>query len=288
MSRVGVGVPTRNRSALLRKALICLRDQTERDIEVLVLDNASTDDTPQAFQDVVGDDPRFRYRRQDSMVPMVKNFLDAFEGVSGDYFLWRADDDLSALNYIECLADQLDTDRHADLAVAPFKTWYAETDKTEVNELAGFPEGDAIDRAVFLLRCKQPTWFYGLWRRSALRTNLAPIGTRYPYTWGWDHVPMAPAKLAGRVTARRDTWFLQAYYGPGSYVLNTADRLAARTAYAAICDDLVAKMDISKDRLPEVRAALRYNVDRCIGPLRRLQRRLLKERVLAALGLKRQ
>lgn len=287
MSRVGVGVPTRNRSALLREALVCLKDQTERDIEVLVLDNGSTDDTAQVFQDVVGSDPRFRYRRQETLVPMLTNFLDALEGVSSDYFLWRADDDLSAPDYLERLADQLDAEPEADLAVSPLKTWYAGTGVTETTALPRFPPGDAIDRAIFLLRNAQPTWVYGLWRRSALQHNLARIQKSYPYVWAWDHLQMVPSALAGRVTAVGDTWFLQRYYGPGSYHLATSDRLAARAAYAAICAEVLAGMTIPKHRLPDLQRALKINVDVAVGRQGRLRRKLFKEKVLAAIGLKR-
>lgn len=287
MPRVGVGVPTRNRSELLGEALVCLRDQTERDFEVLVLDNASTDATPDVFRDIVGDDPRFRYRRQDDAVPALTNFHDALHGVSAEYFLWRADDDLSAQNYLERLADCLDANETADLAVSPLKRWLAETGETQTVPLPEFPAGDAVDRAVFLLRNKKPTWIYGLWRRSALLRNMERIGDRYPFAWASDHLQLMPSVLAGRVAAQHDTWFLQRILGPGFYQLDTSERLAARAAYAEICRDLLQDIDIPEHRLAEVHQALEFHLDARVGPLRRLKRRLIKERILAVLGLRR-
>ncbi len=47
--KVSVVVTTRNRSALLQQTLRCVHDQTWTDKEVIVVDEASTDDTPQVL-----------------------------------------------------------------------------------------------------------------------------------------------------------------------------------------------------------------------------------------------
>ena len=59
--RVTVGIPTWNRSALLREALDSVLAQTLRDLEVYVFDDGSSDDTAEV---VAGyDDPRVHYVR---------------------------------------------------------------------------------------------------------------------------------------------------------------------------------------------------------------------------------
>lgn len=287
MPRIGVAIPTKNRADLLRETLICLKDQTAAAFEVLVLDNDSTDATPQVFAETVGDDPRFRYSKQDSGVPMLRNFLDAMEAMPADYFMWRADDDLSAPNYIERLAQALDAAPEADLAISALRRWHTETDEVKLIPMPDFPAGDAIDRTVHLLRNKRPTWIYGLWRRPALVHNLARVGDRYPYAWAWDHLLMMPSVLAGRVTIAQDTWFVQRIMGRGAYELANRERLAARQLYARICADLLADIDVPPARLPALQAALEFHLDDRVGPLKKLRRRVLKERLLATLGLRR-
>jgi glycosyltransferase involved in cell wall biosynthesis len=62
-ARVGVILPTRNRAGSLRAALDSVLDQTWRDLEVLVVDDASTDATAECLAGVT--DPRVRVLRLD-------------------------------------------------------------------------------------------------------------------------------------------------------------------------------------------------------------------------------
>ena len=50
MAQVTVGVPVYNGADFLEKSLACLRDQTYRDIEVLIFDNCSEDATGEIAQ----------------------------------------------------------------------------------------------------------------------------------------------------------------------------------------------------------------------------------------------
>ncbi|MGH2404607.1 MAG: glycosyltransferase family 2 protein [bacterium] len=61
--RVSVVIPTRNRSALLRRAVTSVLSQTFGDFEVIVVDDASTDDGARRVPEM---DPRIRYIRHDA------------------------------------------------------------------------------------------------------------------------------------------------------------------------------------------------------------------------------
>src|SRR6187549_3849177 len=56
---VSVIIPTRNRSGMLREALMALAEQTlpASAFEVLVMDNCSTDETPQMMRDLAAELP---------------------------------------------------------------------------------------------------------------------------------------------------------------------------------------------------------------------------------------
>lgn len=88
---VSVCIPTRNRSHYLRRAISSVLDQTYRDIEVVVVDNASTDDTPH----VVGNlrDHRLRYYRNDRNLGMTRNWNRCLELARGRYVALLCDDD---------------------------------------------------------------------------------------------------------------------------------------------------------------------------------------------------
>jgi glycosyltransferase involved in cell wall biosynthesis len=93
---VSVLVTTYNRSALLRRALASVLKQDFDSFEVVVVDDNSTDDTPEVMRQY--GDPRIRYvRNAENMArksgdrSIFQHFVD--ELARGDFFLWLCDDD---------------------------------------------------------------------------------------------------------------------------------------------------------------------------------------------------
>ena len=55
MAKVTIAVPCHNEEEFLETTLRCLMAQTEREIEIIVCDNASTDRTPEIAEALAGD-----------------------------------------------------------------------------------------------------------------------------------------------------------------------------------------------------------------------------------------
>jgi glycosyltransferase involved in cell wall biosynthesis len=89
--RVTVGIPTYNRSGSLREALNSVLEQSLKDIEVIVLDNASTDDTSEMIASL--QDSRVHYIRQETNVGIQKNISKAFRVGSAPFVTVLPDDD---------------------------------------------------------------------------------------------------------------------------------------------------------------------------------------------------
>jgi glycosyltransferase involved in cell wall biosynthesis len=84
-------IPTRDRLELLRHTVESVRMQDYADWEIIVSDNASE-------QDVAGyvsclAEPRVRYSRTASLLPVTDNWNRALERSSGDYLIMLGDDD---------------------------------------------------------------------------------------------------------------------------------------------------------------------------------------------------
>jgi glycosyltransferase involved in cell wall biosynthesis len=90
--RITVGVPTRNRAGLLRRAVESVLSQEYLDVEVIVSDNASTDRTVECMEEV--GDPRLRLLRQHENVGMIANFNNCLQNATGEFFLMLSDDDV--------------------------------------------------------------------------------------------------------------------------------------------------------------------------------------------------
>lgn len=88
---ITVAIPTRNRAHLLRDALESLQAQSFTDFEVVVLDNASVDDTPEVVRSF---DDRFRLDRSPADIGFAANHLRAIDSGSGRYVTILQDDDL--------------------------------------------------------------------------------------------------------------------------------------------------------------------------------------------------
>jgi glycosyltransferase involved in cell wall biosynthesis len=102
-------MPVYNGERFLRESLNSLLAQTFRDFELIISDNASTDQTEQICREYAAKDPRIRYDRNETNLGASKNYNRVFELSTGEYFKWAAADDLCAPTMLEqcvCILDQ--------------------------------------------------------------------------------------------------------------------------------------------------------------------------------------
>jgi len=98
---VSIGMPVYNGERFLREALESLLNQTYRDFELIISDNASTDSTSAICAEYAARDPRIRYIRQSENIGASANFRFVFNESLGRYFMWAAHDDVRAPEFIE-------------------------------------------------------------------------------------------------------------------------------------------------------------------------------------------
>ncbi len=113
---VCVGLPVRNGGSLLAGALEGLIRQTDPNFEIVISDNASTDETERICSDFASLDARIKYFRQPTLVTALSNFRFVFDQCRSPYFMWASHDDRHSENYIETLRKCLD--EHPDAALA--------------------------------------------------------------------------------------------------------------------------------------------------------------------------
>jgi hypothetical protein len=100
---VSIIVPTRNRSAMLAQALRCALGQRSVGVEVIVVDEASNDDTPRMLASI--QDPRLRVLRHNipTGVSTARNL--GVEASQGEWLAFLDDDDLWAADKLACQLD---------------------------------------------------------------------------------------------------------------------------------------------------------------------------------------
>lgn len=114
---VSVGVPVRDGAPELEAALASVRGQSYENLEILVSDNRSSDDTAAICARHAEADPRIRVHRQPQQLTAGDNFRFVAERARGEYFMWAAHDDTHSRNYVAGLLAALE--RQPD-AVAAF------------------------------------------------------------------------------------------------------------------------------------------------------------------------
>jgi glycosyltransferase involved in cell wall biosynthesis len=114
--RVSIGVPVYNGQKYVRFTLESLLAQTFADIEIIVTDNCSTDNTPKIVDEYASRDPRVKYFRNPSNIGPALNYNRSVELASGQYFKWNPADDVCAPQFIEKCVQVLDSDASAVLA----------------------------------------------------------------------------------------------------------------------------------------------------------------------------
>ena len=89
---VTIAVPTFNRAGLLQACLARLLPQAEANTEILVSDNASSDETAALLAGIRHD--RFRVIRNATNLGLFGNLNACLAQATGEYILFLSDDDL--------------------------------------------------------------------------------------------------------------------------------------------------------------------------------------------------
>jgi glycosyltransferase involved in cell wall biosynthesis len=113
---VSIGLPVYNGAGYLRVAIESLLAQTFTDFELIICDNASTDQTQSICTAFAARDARVKYHRNPRNLGAAGNFNLAFRLARGEYFKWAAHDDTHEPEYLARCVELLDGDPSAVLS----------------------------------------------------------------------------------------------------------------------------------------------------------------------------
>lgn len=90
---VSVIVPTYNRAALLRETIKSILDQTYSKLELIIVSDGSTDETPQVVEDIIDDRIVFINNKENSKLPALSRNL-GIRYSRGEFIAFCDDDDI--------------------------------------------------------------------------------------------------------------------------------------------------------------------------------------------------
>ena len=174
---VGIGLTLYNRAAYLREALDSLLAQTNGAFRLVLVDDASADETESIAHEYTARDPRVTYIRHQHRCGMIATWRHAFETATADpslrYFAWASDHDRWDPRWLETLVETMEADPSVVLAY-PFTRRLDATGRLldkppRLFETQGVSSLDERWSRV----CREPVasgdMVYGLMRAAALR-----------------------------------------------------------------------------------------------------------------------
>ena len=198
---VTVCIPTYNRRELLAASLQSVRDQSLQDIEIIVSDNASTDDTGDYVRSL--NDPRIRYDRLDDNIGLFGNLSRCLQLGSGRYRVMLPDDDLMLPGNLESKVRFLEQNPSAGMVHSGFR--YLDENALPVGPATNWArlDADTLEPGESFLRRSLALGGMVCVSSVMLRSDLVA-----EEKFDADDGPYADIALWLRVAARSDVGFL--------------------------------------------------------------------------------
>lgn len=153
----------------MERSITSLLKQSFTDFELVISDNASTDNTEEICRHFVENDNRIRYIRQATNIGPTANFKLVLDEAQGDYFMWSACDDIRSCDFLEVNYKFLS--QHPDFVASTSPNCFEGQELNESNFIKFSLDGSMYERFItFFEYC----WvshgiFYSLIRTKELR-----------------------------------------------------------------------------------------------------------------------
>jgi glycosyltransferase involved in cell wall biosynthesis len=214
--RVIIGSPLFNHAKDFRQAIESILAQTYKDFALVLVDDCSTDETPEIAREYVALDPRVTYIRNEQRLGLIDNCQKAFAVAremypQAEYFAWASDHDLWHPRWLQQLVDTLD--REPDVVLAyPQNRRIGPSGETLARKPWAFETYGTTDRwervRVNVRRQSAGNMVYGLYRIWA----LAKAGV-YRHVLIPDRLLMTELALYGQFKQVPQVLWFRRWYG---------------------------------------------------------------------------
>ncbi len=152
---VSVAMPVYNAAAYIEESVQSILNQTLSDFELLISDNASTDNSAALCEQLAARDPRIRLVRQAINIGANRNYVVVQRMARAPYIKWASSNDLCAPTFLERCVEQLERDPRAVLSMPQVMIFDSDPAKAEPYARSqALQEEKAVDRfRAYFTRC---------------------------------------------------------------------------------------------------------------------------------------
>jgi glycosyltransferase involved in cell wall biosynthesis len=151
--KISVCIPVKNGGAFLPLAVESVLAQSSEDVELLIVDNCSTDGTTEWIERKAASTPLIRFYKNPVDIGMTGNFNACLDYARGKYIRFLCADDLLSPRSLQRMSRALDSDPRVTLATGGRKFIDESGEKIITRRYARrnitIPGGQAINRCIF-------------------------------------------------------------------------------------------------------------------------------------------
>ncbi len=204
---VSICLPVRNGGATIEDVIRSVLAQDHEHIELVISDNASTDETADICREFARSDARIAYHRQPENIGLLNNFMHAMCVAGGSHFRWIGDDDALETDYVTRCLQEFAGDPRLILVTTGIAYTGPDGDaQTARYDGTLLRSDDPAERLTELLRVLSSSYMlvdplYGMMRRDRVlgipRRNMLGedevFATKLALAGPWGHIPQVLA-----------------------------------------------------------------------------------------------
>lgn len=221
---VSIGVPVFNGEPFIAETIEALTNQDYVNIEIIISDNASTDNTEEICLQAASQYKNIKFYHQSENIGWQKNYEFVLNKSLGTYFCWVAADDLRSEDFVSKLLSVLEAeDRVAcvmsDVIDIDENGEFIQSNPMKVNRYSNFLCGKT-SQSIFFLNPGFNTYHcvYGLFRKSALKGVSLNFNDFLYKSAGWEVPFLAQVSLIGAIVSIPDRLMKYRNLSEGMYL----------------------------------------------------------------------
>ncbi len=166
---ISVGMPIYNGEKYLKQAIASILSQSYTNIELIIADDASTDNSSVIYKEFAKKDSRIRIFKHKTNIGSIPNFNFVLKQAKGKYFMWAAQDDYREKETLEKLFKLHSQFPNAALAVCNFRNVHDDKLYAVYPEIKYKNTESKAKTLISFLKTDNLSFFYGLHKTSILK-----------------------------------------------------------------------------------------------------------------------
>ena len=173
---ISIGLPVYNGADTVERALASLVDQKYSNVQIIISDNASTDNTLEICERFANIDSRITIIKKSSNEGALENFKTVLKAADGEFFMWAAADDCWDENFVVRLLPILQADPECGVAMCAVRL--VNPHRKLINHVRFDGDLDPANLSPYSLSSKMALgakynlFIYGLFRREILAESI--------------------------------------------------------------------------------------------------------------------